>query len=451
MKRELIGEHALKLEDNSHLDKFVQIQLLCKALFIKKDKTDAQNCLKKMIIGDEGGKGKIGLNDYFEEKCQTYLHPLSLYPTLPNISTFPSGSWAINFNFKLRKPYISKDDTDFYIIDNPVKKEWIFKMPYIAPSQWKGALRSAMVNELVEKASSLSDVKFAERRFHLRLLFGDEKGEEQGAIKGLADYFNNLRPSAIDSYKQNLFTKSDETLPHNAGRLHFYPTYFTQIGLELINPHDRKTGSGIQPIYFETVPRGAEATFTLLYIPLDRIGEKMSETKEQAAYDMCLVAEGIYAMMSYYGFGAKTSSGFGVAEDSVDDGKLVLNAEGIDICANNKPKHKPPIKEFHKYLNLEEGTVQKQFCEDDGKLMEVKEYKNRRHNKMTPEGGEGWKKFRDFYEWYEINGIEWSKSFQSTNDLAPAKLSLWEFKHFNEIMNLANSFKRIATETEGLD
>ena len=63
------------------------------------------------------------LNTFFKQQYDDYLEPLELNQTVPDLTIFPSGSWAINFNFNLQKPYISKDDTDFYIIDNPIRKE----------------------------------------------------------------------------------------------------------------------------------------------------------------------------------------------------------------------------------------------------------------------------------------------------------------------------------------
>ncbi|RMD65479.1 hypothetical protein D6833_02915, partial [Candidatus Parcubacteria bacterium] len=40
----------------------------------------------------------------------------------PDLTIFPTGSWALQFTFTLRTPYLSRDDVDFYILDNPVKK-----------------------------------------------------------------------------------------------------------------------------------------------------------------------------------------------------------------------------------------------------------------------------------------------------------------------------------------
>jgi len=262
------------------------------------------------------------------EKHLRELQTLNLLPSLPNLSIFPRGSWAIQIKFKLKKPYISKDDTEFYIIDNPIKKEWVFKVPYVAPSQWKGALRTAMVRQLVEWWNNLPEDKrnskgFATRRFSLVLLFGSEKGEEPGTIKGLARYLDNVGGQTAAQEFRNLLRKyfsvrENEPIPHLSGSLHFFPTYFDRIGLEVINPHPRDTGAGKQPIYFECVPAGTEGVFTVLYVPQSGIDEKTSKKTLKA------VAQGIKAMLTEYGFGAKTSSGYGVAELSYTSQKSII-------------------------------------------------------------------------------------------------------------------------------
>jgi len=243
--------------------------------------------------------------------------------TKTDLTALPSGSYLIQFLFRLRKPYVSKDDTEFYIMDNPVRKDKVFKIPYMAPTGWKGALRAAMVRQLVEEKD---DGKFVDKRFRLTILFGDEKGEEGMRITGLAEFLDQVKgEKAAKSYREMVKSyfgvKDDKPIPHHSGRLVFFPTFFTQISLEVINPHDRETGAGRQPIYIESVPIGAEGRFTLLYVPFDRIGREEADPvrgirslQDEVASDLTMVAEGIRAMFTEYGFGAKTSSGFGVAD-----------------------------------------------------------------------------------------------------------------------------------------
>jgi len=257
-----------------------------------------------------------------------------LFPFLPDLSTFPPGSWAVRITFTLKKPYISKDDTVFYILDNPVKKEWVFKVPYVAPSQWKGVLRAVMVRQLVEWWEGLNDgdrepEAFARRRFRLFILFGDEKGEEPGSVKGLAAYLDKVGGREAAEHfrriiREHFRVPENKPIPHFSGRLHFYPAFFDRIGLEVINPHARNTGAGKNPIYFECVPAGAPGVFTLLYVPLDA-GPKDEDTIKA---DLAAVARGIKAMITEYGFGAKTSSGYGVADVKRNDVKI--HANGIE-------------------------------------------------------------------------------------------------------------------------
>lgn len=266
-------------------------------------------------------------------------HALDLLNTaLSPITHFPLGSWTLQFTFTLRKPYISRDDTDLYILDNPIKKEKVFKFPYVAPSQWKGALRSAMVQELVSdlRNRKIDEKTFIEKRFQYYYLFGNEKdGMAEFLNRTLASYnLGELLPHQRDDKKWQVNFEAGikevgeafETMLLERGyrqgdiegfqgNLHFYPTYLEKIGMEVINPHPRKTGGGKSPIYFECVPKdNGKGVFTLLYAPLSGPELSPKEIQEKASSDLRAVAEGIQAMITIYGFGAKTSSGFGVAD-----------------------------------------------------------------------------------------------------------------------------------------
>lgn len=195
-------------------------------------------------------------------------------PTL-NLAQFPPYTFALQFPFRLTKAYLSKDDRAFYIVDNPVRRDKVFRLPYVAPSSWKGSLRAALWN-----------LEHDEDESAIRRLFGNERVTEE-------DF--------------------------QAGRLRFFPTYFKQHGLEIINPHDRTRRVGTKPILFESVPPDTWGVFSLLYVPFSRIGQDDLETHRQLTEDLALVAEGVRAMFCTYGFGAKTNSGYGTAEDGFVD------------------------------------------------------------------------------------------------------------------------------------
>jgi CRISPR-associated protein Cmr2 len=278
------------------------------------------------------------------------MNRLGLNSSLPDLSFFPAGSWAIQVPFTLRKPYLSKDEADFYILDNPIRKEWVFKVPYVAPSQWKGALQAAMVRELVQgfQDSGIDEGGFLEKRLQLYRLFGNEKD-------GTAEYLNRILAirrvgplqsegdktdvekwekafrdalSAVAKEFENLLRERRYRIGDIEGfhgRLCFYPTFFDHIGLEVINPHDRKSGTGKQPIYFECVPSGTKGVFNLLYVPLDAVDTPKDERMEQAKEDLKVVAQGVRAMLTRYGFGSKTSSGYGAAEVDIAQLWIVPN------------------------------------------------------------------------------------------------------------------------------
>ena len=198
-------------------------------------------------------------------------------PTI-DLAPLPPFSWFLQFTFKLAKPYISKDDNPFYIIDNPIVRDKVFQLPMVRSTGWKGNLYSA----LWQLGHDKQDDEQMQR------LFGETRGEEGGW----------------------------------AGRLFFYPTFFTQTSLEIINPHDRKRRVGKNPILFESVPIGAQSTFSLLYVPFDLIGKEESDIRQQALADLKLIAEGLSAMFLTYGFSAKRTSGYGVAEDKIVKGEV---------------------------------------------------------------------------------------------------------------------------------
>jgi CRISPR-associated protein Cmr2 len=139
------------------------------------------------------------------------------------INRLPAGSWFLHIDFTLTKPYASKDDESFYIIDNPVKKEKVFRVPYVAAPTWKGNLREAL---------------------RLRHAWNDEDEK-------LRQLMGNPR-------------EAEENL--HAGRLCFFPTFFDRIDLEVLNPHKRETGAGTLPIYRDqekenpNAPRGTRRT-----------------------------------------------------------------------------------------------------------------------------------------------------------------------------------------------
>lgn len=207
-----------------------------------------------------------------------------------DLSYLPRYSFIIQFKFYLKTPFLSRGNQDFYMIDNPVLTDKTFRVPYIAPSIWKGCLRSALWN-----------LGYQEDTPEIRLLFGNERREEH-----------------------------HEALQE--GRLHFFPSFFQQKTFEVINPHDRMRKVGKNPILMECIKQDSEGLFTLLYTPFGWTAERVDTIQKQTIECLNLIVKGLRAMFLDYGFGAKTSSGFGIAKPEIR-GKFQIkaNIDPIDI------------------------------------------------------------------------------------------------------------------------
>jgi CRISPR-associated protein Cmr2 len=341
-----------------------------------------------------------GLNNSFQKRLDDRLKPLGLTPALPALDELPELSFAIHFRFKLRQPYISHDESALYLLDNPVRKEKVFRLPYIAPTQWKGVLHAVMACQLAarwenELLTAEGKKEFLRQRARLFALFGTEKAFELGA--------KNQKKSAEKMKARNLYL--DQFLPGQdsewqaqkyrryirryftgngflAGRLQFYPSFFTQLGLEVMNPHSRKTGAGELPILFECVPKGAEADFALLYVPHDCVGQPVEATRKQVAADVKLIARGLSDMFCLYGFGAKTTSGFGRAEERVE-GKIALRARGLVLPkaddSGSQPVDSAPLP---KYLEAPD-RLKPEYLNPDGAFKERPEAELKKMGKMA--------------------------------------------------------------------
>lgn len=193
----------------------------------------------------------------------------------PDLNLLPVGSWAIQFRFRLRTPYLSRDEELFHVIDNPVRAEPLWGLPFVAPTSWKGLLREA-----VRTGGDVPD-----HHPDVQRLFGNPRAAEKGFLQG---------------------------------RLRFFPTFFDKKGLEIINPHNRERHVGRNPILIECVPAGAEGTFTLLYVPF---GEPNAESGIAACCrDLSMIATAIRTLFVEIGVSAKTSSGYGLAEERLREG-----------------------------------------------------------------------------------------------------------------------------------
>jgi CRISPR-associated protein Cmr2 len=290
----------------------------------------------------KGSELDNAIRDAWQKRLASSAIPEAFHflPDDDAIYQMPAFSFLLRVPFHLRKPYLSKDDTTFHLLDNPVRKERIFQVPMVAATGWKGALRAAMAQQLVEWWSSLNNHQqqqrtyrkaFVKRRVQMARLFGNEKGvqTDDTTFEEFLDKFGGRQQAP---YYRRVVRRYFSSSGFFAGRLHFFATFFDNIGLEVINPHSRQSGVGERgPILMECVPQGTTGTLLLLYVPSG------SPDRREVAQDLEVTAQGVQAMLTTYGFGAKTNSGFGVVTEELNgEGKLLLRA-ALSASTSDQP------------------------------------------------------------------------------------------------------------------
>lgn len=339
-KSELEGEKSKKL--NGEL-----------FIFLKKNKSNETTkdfpvtWLKEKIIKDDEN---FFFKDDIQLKDVNFISGI-LTTNIVNeyINKFPIYSFIIQAKFKLKQPYFSKDDDEFYIISNPILKEKVFKVPMIRGSGWKGALAGAF-KELINEKDNFNEKKEVIDSY-LRIF-----GAGSDSIKTIEDYLQGKNgdldkfkgkllefilfelgmridknlideinsQNSYETLKDILYEKISEKLQKDnkdlpiefqthKGRAIFYPTYFDRLSLEVINPHDRRKRAGTQPIYYEVVPEGTEGLLQIIYIPFDGILKENKELKKEAEKDLENLLSAI-EKVSQNGIGAKTKLGWGTFE-----------------------------------------------------------------------------------------------------------------------------------------
>ena len=236
------------------------------------------------------------LNKVVEDKENKSI--CNFYPNPEDLEYLPKNSVLIKISFTMKKPYTSRDEGEFHIIEgkifeNPIVRDKFTGLPMVRPSTWKGHLRFA-----AGRVDEINGKKLDERtrREIVRRLFGSESDDEN-ALKG---------------------------------RLYFFPTFFEEeAGGDVITPLKRDTRTPARgPISLEVMKSGAKGDFHLLYIPHSR-GKDFKE--EEVEEDLRFFAKTLKLMFYTYGFSAKKTSGFGVIEKLKEDDVVVRPEDKKDI------------------------------------------------------------------------------------------------------------------------
>ena len=297
---------------------------------------------------------------YFEISKKEYETAKKLN-RLPEVQNLVPYSFILHAEIKLTAPYFSRDDDNFYLIQNPCLKEKVFKIPMIRGSGWKGAIARAgkdLINENFKWFSSYVRI-FGTGSNEYRTLIDNiklvdnikkDKDLKENLIKYLIKYLifdlgKKLTGTDIEQinkdpekYLKNLNINKDafKNLPYlqvHKGRAIFYPTYFDRLSLEIINPHSRKTRAGTNPIHYEVVPKDSKGTLQIVYIPYDAVLTKDEDVKNQVEADIEFLTKCI-EKASEIGIGAKEKLGWGrfefVKENERELKKITCNRD-VDI------------------------------------------------------------------------------------------------------------------------
>ena len=310
---EFFVEFQDKKQEKKIDDVFAKIKRLSTQLVIEKER--AKNEYKNLIENEYPKLIKKELN---------HMKEIGLYPPNVKLGKMPFCSFSLNIEFQLRSFYLSKDEDEFYICDNPICKDYVFKVPMIRASSWKGNLHWAAVRLLANK-TNLPAGEFANERLKIAYLFGNERGVDIFSER-LETYLSKIYPEAHNIYID--MVKERSNTGSFLGRLKFFPTFWDNIGLDIINPHDRKSRTGRVPIWLEGVPPKAKGIFTLLYVPFDLIGLSQEEIKHKVKEDLKLVIKLVKEVMFTYGFSAKRGSGYGIIDPKIS-GELLTNTPAL--------------------------------------------------------------------------------------------------------------------------
>jgi CRISPR/Cas system CMR subunit Cmr6 (Cas7 group RAMP superfamily) len=431
-------------------------------------KESARRHYFELVMKEGAEQGKITL----EIAAQRHrMRELGLARSLEDgFNDLPPYSVGIVIPFRLDRSYLSRDDDVFYIIDNPIKKEWVFKVPYVTSLTWKGSLRAAATRILAESIAGVLDKadearatdedlcrmasKIHGSREQHMLLFGNENSAQEEFINSslvrlqlpkepdAVGEQRDDRPAALQRLIQKQFQEHlvkrgvrTERVEGRQGRLHFFPTYFDRIGLEIINPHDRKRRVGTNPILMECVPAGTESHFQVLYTPFDFPGigpepppvtPDEATLRRQLAEDLPLLARAIRRMLQVDGFGAKTSSGYGTAGNSLPKPGQVLMK--LDLAVEEIPWF--PLEKLAQYMTDEDSPGD--LFRADGTPKSEEEYRQNLESKGLPYGKRKRQRlYREFMRAWESGG---RTAFEKTRHPQPSGFTARSFSTLDELL-----------------
>lgn len=308
-------------------------------------------------------------------------------PKSDDLLGLPDGSWLLQTEVELAKPFTSKADNPWFEGQNPIVRDHLTGLPVVKPTTWKGHLSFAAMSEGLDPAVR-------------GRLFGTSLGAETGL----------------------------------AGRLHFFTTFFLgEPGREVVTPLWRDTRTPARgPLACEVLGSGRTGTFNLLYVPRPK-GPKWSV--RQVTEDLEAATAAVKSMLIDYGFSAKKTAGWGVVKDAVQSGTLA--AKGAMWPAARAAGHQfvEPEESFRKFMD-ERGQPHAALKKPTGQWLSNQEFKTAGAALGTLT------EYKKFRAWYDAHGSEWVRRLGSPMQQGVALLQVFEFSKVSELPALAT---RLAT------
>ena len=209
-----------------------------------------------------------------------------------DVAVLPAFSAAVTLRFRLLTPLLTRDDDPFYLFDNPVRKDHVFGVPFLAAASLKGLAADAFL-----------------RGFPHQLPWTE---------LGRDDQTRTMRYRQDQAAAKRLFgiaSDDPQQLASTAGRLHFSPVWFSHVQYLVINP-TKSDGSGIgtQPIQFEAVApvteKGKPVQAEISFFYFNPAGAKDSD-EATARTDLACLIGALAAWWPALGLGAKRLAGYG--------------------------------------------------------------------------------------------------------------------------------------------
>ncbi len=322
-------------------------------------------------------------------------------PRDDDLHVLPEGSWLLQIEFTLTRPFTSRSEVEFhpwkqrskkkgetepFEVQNPIVRDHLTGLPMVKPTTWKGHLAFAA-------AAQDSDRRLC--HVHERL-FGTIRANESG----------------------------------QEGRLRFFPTFFQdETSREVVTPLHRDTRTPARgPIDFEVVGAGQHGKLYLLYVPRPR-GRDWNPG--QIAEDLEVTAHAVKAMLLIYGFSAKKTSGWGVAADLLVAGRVAAKG-GMwpEVATAPKAQFVEPEEAFRKFMDAT-GRPHPSLKKASGDWLTNKEYKaaGTALGSLT--------EYKDFRWGYDRHGAEWMRRLAGQGEARGKPRRKYQFTTVSELVKLA--------------